>query len=588
MLKENFEPTPLVQFAGRAVTYACDDTWDHDLPELLQEQVACHLHGEALVNYIEGKEGGLYILSRSFTRSGFQSLLLTVFKQLEESESKRVRVALKKILGDYDVHLREKYPDSSVWNLGLHKRLGLRCLIGETKFFGMLYGIKDDLNVWRFPMPDVPYRLPVQQNEFRHHDTRQHLPAELWAKPVIISNLAVQAFFDILIPMTFAFRYLRSHEVAVYAFQLLANEQRFYRNLTLRRYLFHVYGMLAASLARLQRPITLAYSCLFKMQECICCEADRLIGKYYTQCVYSNYAMFNDEKKMFKELFVALTPDSSLLQQAVDIHFRTKRMEIENIIGCILCHIEVSQHTYFLQIERGLKITRKLSLLFFKILAMNCTVDPFRAKVQRFVEILKLYQIILENICYKDSSIGRDVEGVYYNLTNKGRYTQYDMFLNLYVTHVNSNYDYTIGDYRNDLNNRSFWAEESGHVAESIKVADILFTQFILLRLLGYCAGDSSTDIFKAESERLLVQALHVYKESTKNQSHRLPLVDLLVDILCKERDPQQFVAPLPNCQVKYLGSTFVNCSPQWMLRTDPLLPSIVAFGKETLRAYDF
>jgi hypothetical protein len=553
--------------------------------DILQETVVCHLKGEALVNFLQDR-GGLFKLLYAFSTGGFQSLFLNVLKQAEETDSTLVRTALNDVTEQFRIDLDSCESiniDSVIWRLGLQKRFPHNTSFYQGAFYDMMYGVAEEL--FRYPEPEFSFRLPVTQREFRDTPipTRGilHFSTPWQKSPSIPAN-----FLWTLVAMMSTFRKQRTCEAIAYVFELLTGKYKFCEFPASKLYSVHIYGVLAVCYSRFQRPITLARSCLYKMESSTRCASDNVICQYYKQCVYSNYGMFEAEALVFHGLFCTLTSDGLLFQTMFYIHVRTMRVEIENIIALLLIEDVFYRRLSLHNMQRGLRKSKEIPLLMHKVLGMSTTVGAFRGTVELFLHMFKLYKLIVCCILDDTNYDRSDVFVVYCNMKGESL-TPFNMFLKLYLEDDEDIPDYNIHLYRQDVDTYTLNLETNSHNSDTPLAADFLFTQFILLSALGGKHG-SSRDMFNGEGERILLKAQDAYKASTKGQSHRLALVENLVEVLCKERHPDRAIAPFPSSKVEYAGETYVDCCPTWMLQTDPLLPSMIAFGRDTLKLHDY
>ena len=554
-----------------------------------QQELSLHLFEDNLAQFIH-YHGSIIKLKKLMNEDEFQKFILHFFKELEHenlnpfsklhAQYESFKVQLKKtfkldvpiVNGKCTVYNLTQL-DWCTRSLGFDTPI-LPQLLPESTYEQKFFQIKFETKFFsdRFPIPQVHSLLEkvIPENGFENHRiTAHHLPLMgnqqkfHYSFPVKEPEKKSEQFFFRLSAMKKCFQNQANHEVLAYASELLTHPE-FKNQKFLDKYFLHVWGMMAVSLARMNKNFSFILSCLFQMDDLIEFESEKLDAAWYRQQMASALLWFEEEKKQFRFL-IALVPRSSIFfRQTFKLHLETRIKFIENCCLRLIANSELNEtekNTCFETLQNEFNfIYKELHSLLGK---KNINEDVTFSEFESYFAILDVYKLIVKHFDNSSLTVGiqekdRRIQTSSLLLYESSHHICY--FLTHYV-HENN-----IHDYRMNLKNYKEELETSSHTANPIVWADVLLAHSIFLRILA--KNETQSEIYVNE-------AIAIYKKCNMNRWK------MLRNTLTPTHQ-QKIEFTLPT------GKVIPNLNIVSLLNKEPSLKFLVRSGIDSLLHYDF
>ena len=413
------KPKSLLLTASFAVGQSMTAKQATQQPREFVEATACHLPAIELADFLKLNKY-IYGLRDYFTPDGLQRFLFHFFKTYERSdlksftkaELKRAKKNLKWSV--FDKTRRDMKKNETLdWvlsSLGCFKQLeqfDARSMF-EYRFFALKF--RHEKQYVRFPVPDVHFILSriVPEKDYSESDIPE-LDADYekyqheYQGPLELKN----QFFTLMCGMEEAMWRGSYHEVLAYTAHILC-EQKFVTNPVLAKYFLFVWGNLAVSLAKLHVPELFPLSCLDKMIPS--CFAQHIDALHFKQQVMAAYEQYEEEEKLFLEMFDVVPTYSAFFRKIVLVHMSAVEKKLEDMLmeifaGLKQCRKKTDDTHLEVEIKRLEKLLKKECEKHTKLMHVLCSITKSRTfceDYERQIHLMKLYkeiQLCLRNEC---------------------------------------------------------------------------------------------------------------------------------------------------------------------------------------------
>ena len=517
------------------------------LPTPLIEEVACQLKSINLTEFIFSNKS-LLMLKESFSVSGFQKLLFHFFKEIQSCEFKSTHTLFLQQFEDFKLafstyklkHITCKNApqhfinvfDANIASLGLNFfQLHVEHL-HEFKFFQSKF---ERLMLYeKYPVPVVPPRFacysPLSVNKDDYYPDIQELPPVVIQSPLTASD----TFFCLLTGMSEAYRFNRHPETLAYALQLINIPEQSYSS----RYYLHIYGMLAATLAKLHVDLSWSTACLEKTGNYLDLFSQQITALHYHQQFYAASNQYLEQEILFYHLLDLVPWSSSFYNQVVQIHMCCFFKELEISFMQILCMINdninrVENYSKKLTIQKRIKkhIIKQKKLLHL-LLSQN---NPNKDEIVFFFDLFHLYELMFEKLCQPNlESLDRRIEMLAIQFDNHFHHADY--FLR-YESKSNV-FDYQ--DYQSYMDDERAKIQLHMHLRQPELWGDIAFSHFLFMLIISenhtaarYMLEEAKEIYIKVNNPKHILCSLFLNKQSKFiRPSFDIHVIDFSVELL--------------------------------------------------------
>jgi hypothetical protein len=281
------------------------------------------------------------------------------------------------------------------------------------------------------------------------------------------------------------------------------------------RYFVYVWGMLAVAFAAVGIEPKFALFCIQKAEKLALCLSEHIEVLLYKQKVFARFGWFQNETQVFNKLYPILPRISYFYQKTVFVHVWAAIAAVENLIfhslliqKMILCPLFSIKKDFITQKIANMKeandLIKNLQTFLAEIMWKNKKGSYFNDKVQTFVEIVNLFQIMIEEMFNVSSYPMFPMETVAHGLVNLNtKNEEYFSFLKLFLKK-----NYVFQDYQRDVNSHSVSIGYLTATMDSVENAHFLFTQILLI----YCFKKSEL-VFETKMYELVTNVNLVFEK---------------------------------------------------------------------------
>lgn len=377
-----------------------------------------------------------------------------------------------------------------------------------------------------------------------------------------------EQFFFRLCAMVHSLKQFAYQETLVYASQLLETSI-FYQSKYVREFHFHVWGMLAVTLAALNCQQILIFSCLDKMNKLVRIESQKWDALHYCQQVFAQLGWQTEETRVFRLFFAAVPRSSIFFKQSFKIHFDLMIKTIENMSMELIILVKRKEKAQTKNKMEHLTICinhlrKTLHLLFSK---KHYTKERHRSIFQYFALVDVWDQVVQKVTDNHDSIVLEDVlRSSASGLKNSEHYMEY--FLHHYANNT------PWSNFEQDMDDGLDWQKSLSHSENPIVWADALFSMILPTLVFNQ---------FHNEAHQLALDTMEIY--ARRKHFRTALLKDFLLatnSLLDPRAEPRTF--HLPNFSSSYLK----NFDFLLLLKKEPLVKHMIRFGVNSVSHYDF
>lgn len=488
------------------------------LPKEVNEQLVLHMKALDLSELVDNY-GGMYKLFKKFSLNAFQKFYMRFYKLYEKHVHPKTKQKMKKQLDDfildYIVNLqnnKNNFVDMEfcIKSLGFHHVYSSN----ESKYLYYFFHCKFNCLIMPhtyFPVPDLPL------------EWINHLPFEVdtavlpcMAKQ-INKNLFVFSgemnfhdnFFFRLLALCKAYTNGRTHETLAYGLELLSKQTIYEKDLKCRKYIFHIYGIVAVTLAELHINLDICLGFLQEAKNLAHVYCQKLDILFYEQQLFTHFDLYDLELKVFDKLFNLVPMHSDFYLDTYKKHFECMIFQVENYFCQALCFSGVDFRTDVINKSRFkclIKQTRSIleqeKKFIYKCLSIE---QKYERDFELYGLILEVYILCLDNL---------EVE-FFFNFQQRSECLAlqlgvcYEKKLFYFFKHLTKPITYSFEQMTQDVNNIQESMATKMHLKQGEKIGHLYFTYFLLFQIL---ANDSEKAI------QWLDKAMEIFK---LNQSLR-------------------------------------------------------------------
>lgn len=517
------------------------------LPTPLIEEVACQLKGINLAEFISSNQS-LLMLKESFSVSGFQKLLFHFFKEIQSCEFQSTHKLFLQQFEDFKlafsnyklVHITSKNAtqhfinvfDPNVAALGLHFfQLHVEHL-HEFKFYQtkferiMLYE--------KYPVPNIPPKyacyLPITINKEDYFPDVEELPPVVIELPLTPQD----TFFCLLTGMAEAFRFNRHPETLAYALQLINIPEQSYSS----RYYLHIYGMLAATLAKLHVDLSWSTACIEKTGQYLDLFSQQITALHYHQQFYAASNQYLEQEILFYHLLDLVPLSSSFYNQIVQIHLCCFFKELEISFMQILCMINdninrIENHPKKITLQQRIKkhIVKQKKLLHLLLSQNNRNED----EIIFFFDLFHLYELLFDKLCQPNlETLDQRIEMLAIRFENHFHHADY------FLRYESKTRVFDYQDYQSYMEDERQKIQLHMHLRQPELWADIAFSHFLFMLIISenhvaarYMLEEAKEIYIKLNNPKHILCSLFLNKQSKfVRPSFDIDVIDFSVELL--------------------------------------------------------
>lgn len=557
-------------------------------PIAVQHEVSLHLCGKDLVQFIR-LHTNLFCLKSKFYDSQFQTFILHLLGELEKKEiSCKEKNFLKRELEFLSMSL---YCDLKTHFDWCTQSLGIDFIFRQDFTEGSLeksffrskfsfnqktYGPKK-----RLPYPEVDTGhnistlIPLFDSTARYAALVSPKLAREDEPP--IPPTANDLFFSKLLALSLCEKKGADHEALAYAVDLLSTKL-YLKQRSTSRCLFHVWGLVAVSLSKLQFSPCLVEACMANVDDAVEFPSEELDAIFYRQKVAVHFDNCLEEKFLFDQIYKSMPRNSFFWQISLSIHLEFVLKTLENgLLECILLNRVIDLSNFPSVRRQKLKDERKNIISKAKIeisrsqkLIYNYLADPpENEKIEKMLSLLETFNLFLfafEHTQNSFSSLYR-LEAIKYKIGNAYHFLQH-------AIDWKCNMQSDVADYRNSMLLEQCEIEEASHSRGPILWGDVTFSHFVILSIL---LPNSGEDNLRME------QSLEIYRKFNH------PRADMIRQFKkARVNRPYCSFADLKKKQFKKTDSIkMFNWNVFALLKSDIDLRHLVRAGLDSVRHHD-
>jgi hypothetical protein len=594
-------PVLLADMTSRVAAFHIVNNSVHNLawfvgnhPLEIQHRISLQLKGSDLILFIHLNDN-LVTLKTKWNDNMFQSFILHVLKQLENDDDhlNNHQIQLLQDEIDYLANELELLPsagfqipnsddrfnpsnfDWTTQSLGLSRvfRQNVYSSTYEKLFFRSKFG--ESVNVGRYPFPAIQFPISSiipAEAETKRCKALAYYRQPLASAPVVPSNIN-DLFFIKLLALSKAYNCNAHQEVLAYAADLLSNKI-FLKNRCPVKCMFHVWGFVAMSLAKLQINSGIVDSCLFTMEESIDFESEKVDVMFYKQTAAMAMGRQQEEEVYFEQIINAVPVASHFYSQAFEIHLESTFTALEDVLldSAIIDRVQSNNNRHLIGIkkqllQKGLSTIGELKRRLHKLFASNRHIRHAK-QFGHYFEIVNLYELAF------------DVSGDSHLKNKRGRFEaiakkldksshHFDYLLSWYSI----NTGYLVDDYQHNMKAIKACDELLSHSSCPLVWANKLFSHFIIQHIL-YPEGQ--------EEIAAMSEACNIYTNYDHPRAAKLTFFNIA------QHDSPFKPSLFPPSSSESPNPSSLNCNINWLLRTaHPDIKHCVRAGLDSISQND-
>lgn len=428
----------------------------------------------------------------------------------------------------------------------------------------------------RFPAPKLPQSvlnvIPAQvdystENFYFHELLLTGSQPDMYPNFPKEPKKLSEKFFFRLSAMAAALENHAHQEVLVYASQLLERPD-FKNNPYLQEFIFHVWGMLAVSLAKMNLAQNLIFSCLNEMNKTIRIQSQNWDAVLYKQHVMAALGWQCQETQMFRLFFNHVPRTSLFYKQSLNLHFKSMIQTIENFIMEIFVLKQKKEMVLMNQLVEKVNICiRHLQKTLHNVFSKREMCKKEDLNIFQYFALLDLYSLLLQQIVDKNkiSEKERNDLMLVYEIQLKGS----EHFIEFFLLHFCS--ETSFNDFQSDFEMCHSWIKNTSHLENPMIWASCIFTHVLFLKVL---------DEFHNPALQFARDAMEMYQ---KTNHFRASLLKDFIQCL-DENNPRIKTYKMPT----FSQHCFSNFDFLTLLQKQPMLKHLIRFGMETIAHFDF
>jgi len=374
-----------------------------------------------------------------------------------------------------------------------------------------------------FPVPELPIEwielLPLEV------DTSV-LP--FMAKPINKNRFLL--FNEMDLPNDFFFRLLalckaytsnRPHETLAYGFELLSKQAIYEKDFKNRKYIFHIYGIVAVTLAELHINLDICLGFLEKAKNLAHVHCQKLDILFYQQQLFVHFDLYDLELTVFDKLFNFVPMNSDFYLDTYKKHFECMIFQVENYFcqalcfsGIDLCTDVINKHRFKCLLKQTRSILEQEKKFIYKCLSIE---QKYEIEFELYGLILEVYILCLDNL----------EVGFFFNFQKRSECLAlqlsgcYEKKLVYFFKHLTKPITYSFEQMTQDLNNIQKSTATKMHLKQGEKIGHLYFTYFLLFQILANDSDramqwlDKAMEIFKLNQSLRYQVGWHFKQKNT-------------------------------------------------------------------------
>jgi hypothetical protein len=439
-----------------------------------------------------------------------------------------------------------------------------------------------EFKIRRLPFPELNFKIaqliPEEENTTKYSmlvNRKLAIPND----PSVPSNVN-DLFFSKLLAMSYLEQCEADHEVIAYAVDLLSSDL-YQKQRSTTKCMFHVWGLVAVSLSKLQFSSSIVEACLSCVEDAVEFTSEKLDAIFYRQQVAAHSNDEELEYSLFRELSENLPYCSLVPQVSLNVHAQFVLNTLENsLLECVTIDRILDQDDFenprFLELKREketqiLKGKRDIACLR-KLLHKNLGRYYIRCTDYTYsmLETLDLFRIAFERLeGGHESHENQRLNAVKFRIGKAYNSLQY------MVKWIcdEQNFDFDISDYRTAMQIEQQEKESQAHCVCPVSWGNVLFSHFILLQVFRPENG---------EEEFRMEQALAIYE----NFNH--PRAEMIRQLKnARVNGPFRTFKDVKNAQRQETVRQFFSWNVFQLLRVDPDIRHLVRAGLNSVNHHD-
>jgi hypothetical protein len=328
------QPKSLVKLAGKKVASSLVGSsclvaqLDSILPDLLVQEVSCHLKGEHLVDFLQSKKGLVSLYGSSRDTGRFQILLSQVLLEwLNLDNGKETRHILEDFIEEltHEVGLDNKHVFVTAWDMGLGVLFSQNVNSFQMDFYRKLNQLRYtffspiEIDVRPDLFPGIWNLISRKQTTFKNG--KQSSRDDFFLFPS--SHKLEKHFFALLRWMVSQCGQGRFHHALALGLRLVC-ERQFLTHSVFRWYFLHVFGMMAVAMSQFHTSLRTVFCCLDKMKLHARNASCQWHMKLYAQKIYSALGLIKQEADMFLQIRSELSRMNAIFESSLVVHVETR------------------------------------------------------------------------------------------------------------------------------------------------------------------------------------------------------------------------------------------------------------------------
>ncbi len=356
-------------------------------------------------------------------------------------------------------------------------------------------------------------------------------------------------------------------EVLVYASQLFESNI-FYQSQFLREFHFHVWGMLAVTLAQMNLKHVLIFSCLSEMDKRVQIQSQKWDALMYHQKVAAILGWQLRENEVFQIFFYNVPRTSHFFRQSLKIHFNSMLQQIETLTMQLYILFKQNETAMFnLRIFSLRKAINNLRKILHVVFSKKSFTEENNHSIFQYFALIDLAALIIDKIrgtCSTDKQEDT-LSKCAISLKNSEHHIEY--FLHHY--HNNTPYSRVMDDLADFYD----WIKVRSHSENPTIWSNALFSYVLPIKLF---------DQFHNEAYQMAQDAMEIYQKT--NHYRTALLKDYIYstsNIMGANAQLRTFKFPTFTCQ------TVDNFDFLTLLQMEPLLKHMIQFGVKSVINHD-